>query len=193
MLVPLVLLLGVTDAPRPVVSVLYFDNQTNKAEYDVLRKGFADMMVTDLVAWDGVTVVERDRLEAVLNELKLQQSKAFDKATAVKVGKLIGAQYLVTGALLMQGDGRLRIDARLIAAEGGKDVTAASVTGDKDKVFDLEQELVTKLTSGIDAKVRDANGRRKVKVPDFESLLAYSKAIDLSDQGKLEEASAAMQ
>jgi TolB-like protein/tetratricopeptide (TPR) repeat protein len=193
MLLPLVLLLGVTDAPRPVVSVLYFDNQTNKAEYDVLRKGFADMMVTDLVAWDGVTVVERDRLEAVLNELKLQQSKGFDKATAVKVGKLIGAQYLVTGSLLMQGDGKLRIDARLIAAEGGKDVTAASVTGDKDKVFDLEQELVTKLTSGIDAKVRDTNGRRKVKVPDFESLLAYSKAIDLSDQGKLEEASAAMQ
>jgi TolB-like protein len=195
MLVPLLLLaLGATDPNvRPVVSVLYFDNNTNKSDYDVLRKGFADMMTTDLVAWDGVTVVERDRLEAVLNELKLQQSKAFDKATAVKVGKLIGAQYLVTGSLLMQGDGKLRIDARLISAEGGKDITAASVTGDKDKVFDLEQDLVTKLTGGIDAKLRDATARKKVRVPDLDALLLYSKAIDLSDQGKLDEANAAMQ
>jgi TolB-like protein len=193
MLLPLLLALGATDSNvRPVVSVLYFDNNTNKSDYDVLRKGFADMMVTDLVAWDGVTVVERDRLEAVLNELKLQQSKAFDKATAVKVGKLIGAQYLVTGSLLLQGD-KLRIDARMISAEGGKDVTAASVTGDKDKVFDLEQDLVTKLTGGIDAKLRDATARKKVRVPDLDALLLYSKAIDLSDQGKLDEASAAMQ
>jgi TolB-like protein len=189
----LLMCLAVSEPSRPVVSVLYFDNQTNRAEYDVLRKGFADMMVTDLVAWDGVTVVERDKLESVLSELKLQQSKAFDKATAVKVGKLMGAQYLVTGALLLQGEHTLRIDARLIAAEGGKDVTAASVTGEKDKVFDLEQELVTKLTAGIDAKIRDVGARRKAKVPDLDALLAYSKAIDLSDQGKLEEASAAMQ
>jgi len=61
---------------KPVVSVLYFENRTGSAELDVLRKGLSEMMVTDLVAWDGVTVVERDRLEAVLSELKLQSTKA---------------------------------------------------------------------------------------------------------------------
>ncbi len=182
-----------TEPARPVVSVLYFDNQTSKPEYDVLRKGFADMVVTDLVAWDGVTVVERDRLEAVLTELKLQQSKSFDKATAAKVGKLIGAQYLLMGSLLMQGDSTLRIDARIVTVDGGKNVASASVTGDKNTIFDLEQELVSRLTAGIDAKLRDASARRRVKVPDFDALLAYSKAIDLGDQGKLAEAQAAMQ
>src|SRR5687768_15944449 len=83
------------DAPRPVVSVLYFENSTGDASLDVLRKGLADMIITDLVAWDGVTVVERARLEAVLSELKLQQSKVIDRTTAVKVGKVIGAQYAI--------------------------------------------------------------------------------------------------
>src|SRR5882724_7355772 len=98
----LLCLLAAADPARPVISVLYFDNKSTNADLDVMRKGLADMIVTDLVAWDGVTVVERDRLEAVLAELKLQSSKKLDAATAVKVGKLIGAQYYLTGAMALE-------------------------------------------------------------------------------------------
>src|SRR5439155_13831814 len=86
-----------------------------------------------------------------------------------------------------------RIDARLIAVQDGRDVASASAVGSSDRIFDLEQQLVDKLTSSIDAKLRDPSARRKSKAPDLEALLAYSRAIDLSDQGKLVEAQAAMQ
>src|SRR5262249_20776111 len=152
---------------------------------DVMRKGLADMMVTDLVAWDGVTVVERDKLEAVLKELQLQQSKKLDPSTAVKVGKLIGAQYTLTGAMALQGS-QLRLDAKLISVKDGTATATASTTGEKDKIFDLEQELVTRITGAIDARLKDPSARKKAKVPDLEALLAYSKAIDLSDQGKVD-------
>ena len=57
-----------------------------------------------------------------------------------------------------------------------------------------EQELVTRITSVIDAKLKgDPTARKKAKAPDMEALIAYSKALDLSDQGKLDEAQAAMQ
>ncbi len=115
------------DAPKPVVSVLYFENSTGDASLDVLRKGLADMIITDLVAWDGVTVVERLKLEAVLGELKLQQSKAIDKATAVKVGKIIGAQYAITGSLFLNKD-QLRVDATVTKVEQASTVASASVT-----------------------------------------------------------------
>jgi TolB-like protein len=188
-----VALLAVTGAePRPVISVLYFDNNSTSPDLDVMRKGLADMMITDLVAWDGVTVVERDKLESVLSELKLQQSKRFDPVTAVKVGKLIGAQFALGGSMTLSGN-QLRLDARLTSVKDGTAAATASTQGDKDKIFDLEQELVLRVTSAIDAKLRDPSARKKSKVPDFQSLVAYSKAIDLSDQGKLDEAQAAMQ
>ncbi|MBK7862470.1 MAG: hypothetical protein IPJ65_28440 [Archangiaceae bacterium] len=187
----LALLLTAT-APKPVISVLYFENNSASPELDVMRKGLADMMVTDLVAWDGVTVVERNRLEAVLTELKLQQSKKLDAATAVKVGKLIGAQYTLTGSMALQAN-QLRLDARLTHVQTATTAATASTTGEKDRIFDLEQELVLKLTSAIDAKLTDAAARKKSKVPDFDALLAYSRAVDLSDQGKVDEAQAAMQ
>lgn len=186
----LVLLAALAAVQRPAVTVLYFENSTGKPEYEVLRKGLADMMVTDLVAWDGVTVLEREKLEAVLGELKLQQSKAFDARTAVKVGKLMGAKYLLTGSMLLPG-GQLQIECKLISAEDARVVAAARVQGDPDKIFELEQELIGKLTPAIDAKLADPGQRRKAKVPDLSALLAYSKALELGDQGKLDEANAA--
>jgi TolB-like protein len=177
---------------KPSLSVLYFDNNTGKAELDVLRKGLADMIVTDLVAWDGVTVLEREKLESVLGELKLQQAKAFDAKTRQKLGKLLGAKYLLSGSMTAAGQ-TLAVDAQLIEVETGAIKVSARASGPGEKIFDLEQELVLKVTAGIDARLRDAGQRKKVKVPDLETLLQYSKALDLSDQGKLDEAQKAMQ
>ncbi|MEW6431972.1 MAG: CsgG/HfaB family protein [Myxococcota bacterium] len=178
---------------KPVVAVLYFDNNTNQAEFDVLRKGLAEMMVTDLVAWDGVTVVERDRIEAVLGELKLQSSKAFDKSTTVKVGKLVGATHLIGGAFILQGD-KLRVTARIINQRTGEVVGKGSVevTDDKDRIFDIEQQLVDKLTVAIDLRLKDPTQRKRAKAPNLDALLQYSRAIDLSDRGRIDEAQKAM-
>ncbi len=178
-------------AARPVLTVLYFDNHTGP-EYQTLRKGLADMIIADLVAWDGVTVVEREKLESVMEELRLQSSRSFDPVTAAKIGKLVGAQFLLTGSVAIS-EGEMRLDARLIKVESGVAVASATARGPKDKVFDLEQELVEKITAGIDLKVKNLAARRRVKVPSLEALLDYSKAIELSDQGKEEEARAALQ
>lgn len=176
---------------KPVVSVLYFENRGGGAELEVMRKGFADMVITDLVAWDGVTVVERSRLEDVLKEQQLQGTKAFDKATTVKVGKLVGAQYAITGAMVVSS-GQLRVDATVTRIDKGEVVASATAKDAQDKVFDIEQQLVDALTAAIDWKVKNKEARKKAKVPSYEALVAYSKALDLSDQGKHDEAQKAM-
>src|SRR5215831_18289394 len=82
------------------ITVLYFDNNTGDKAYDPLAKGLADMMITDLASAPGLVVVEREKLEAVLGELKLQRSRFFDPKTAQRIGKGIGATYAVTGAFV---------------------------------------------------------------------------------------------
>lgn len=176
----------------PVVSVLYFDNLSKTADLEVMRKGFAELLIADLVAWDGVQVVERGRLEDVIKEVEFQQSKYVDQASAQKIGKLLGAKYVVTGSMQLRGK-QLEVVAKVLALPEGLVVVTARESAPEDQVFDLEQRLVNQLVAGIDAKLKpDAAARRKVKVPNLETLIAYSKAIDLSDQGKLEEAQAAM-
>jgi TolB-like protein len=172
---------------KPVVMVIYFDNLTGKPEHDVMKKGLADMIITDLIAYDGVTVVERDKLEAVMAELHLQAARAFDPATRARLGKLVGARYLISGSMLGVTP-EVRIDARLTEVATGVDLTAVSVRGAPDRLFDLEQELVAKLTSSIDAKLVNDIAARKMKGVDVATVLAYARGLDLEDRGKLDEA-----
>ncbi len=178
-------LLGAAD--KPSLAVLYFDNNTNAAELDVMRKGLADMMVTDLVAWDGVDVVEREKLEAVMKELNLQRTKYFDQSAAVKIGQFLKARYLLTGTMTMSGN-KLILDARLIDGGTGRSIVTARSNGEKDDIFPIEQELVEKVAAGIDVKVKNEAARKRAKVPSLEALVNYSKGIDLFDEGKIEDA-----
>lgn len=186
------LMMVLAAADKPVVSVLYFEARTRDEELVFAGKGLADMLTTDLVAWEGVRVVERTRLEEVLKEVDFQQTKYVDKKTAVKIGSALGADYLVVGSLQSAGD-KLRVDARLVKAKTFEDVVSASETDSKDKIFDIEQRLANTLVAKIDDKLTaNANARRKAKVPDLATVVAYGKVLELSDKGQLEEAQAAM-
>jgi TolB-like protein len=182
--------LSLAAAAAPLnVAVLYFDNDTGAAQYDALKKGMADMLVTDLAAVTGVQVVERDRLEAILAEQKLQRSKAFDPTTAVKLGKLLGAQYAVSGAFL-KVEGTLRLDVRLVDIATGKVLATTQVAGAATQLFELEQQLVQKLLERIDAKLKPAQPVSGAK--SVSELASFGAALDLADSGRLDEAQRAM-
>lgn len=175
----------------PVVSVMYFDNDSKDQDLEFMRKGLTDLLITDLVAWEGVRVVERTRLEEVLKELDFQQTKYVDKATAAKLGKVLNATYLIYGSMILAGS-RLTITARLVQNDG-QIVATVKEQDERDKIFDIEQRLVNQLVAKIDSKLSASDqARRKAKVPNLETLVAYGKALDLSDQGKIDEAQAAM-
>lgn len=149
----------------PTVAVIYFDYQGKSEELVPLKKGLASMLISDLAGSDGYRVVERERLEDVLAELKLQASAKIDQTSAVKAGKLLGAHYLVLGSYfdVMK---QLRIDARIVEVETGRVLRSAGATGQPEDFVGLEQKLATELARhlGETAKpVLDKPGRGKPK------------------------------
>jgi curli biogenesis system outer membrane secretion channel CsgG len=59
--------------------------------------GVADMMTTALVKANRFRVIEREKVDAVLAEQDLGKSGRVDPATAAKIGKVLGADYLLLG------------------------------------------------------------------------------------------------
>jgi TolB-like protein len=174
------------DGHKAVVAVLYFDNNSPNRDYDVLKKGLADMLITDLSAVDALEVVEREKLEKLLDELKLQRSRYFDPKTAQTLGHGIGAEYAVTGAIAAF-DPETRIDVRMIDVASGKVVVAASVTGKKDQLFELEAQLVKKFVDALHVKM--APPREGGRKADLGAILKYSQGVDAADRGDLPQAS----
>ena len=169
------------DPTQPRIAVLYFDNNTGDEKLDVLQKGFADMMVTDLSQAPNLTVVEREKLEAVLAELALQKKSYFDPKTAVAIGNGLGATHAVTGAFAAF-DPQMRIDMRLIDLATGEVVVADKVAGNKNDVFELEQQLVGRFLDALSRTARPGVVTQ-TRVKDVDALLEYARGLDLADKG----------
>jgi len=180
-------------APKPTVAILYFDYSGKDDQLALLRKGLAQMMISDLSALDAIQLVERDRLEEILAELKLGQSNKIDPASAAKVGKLLGARYLVLGGYF-DFKTTLRVDARVVEVETGKVVQSVGATGDADNFLALEQKLVTDIGAILGKQLSLPPAKTppapKVKPPAKlarRTALTYSRAlhdIDTGDKAK---------
>lgn len=188
-LVALTSLVGGQVFAAETVCVLYFDNNTGDKSWDPLKKGLADMVVSDLAGLEGLTVVERSRLEDVLGELKLQRSSQFDPATAQKLGKLVGARFAVTGSISAVAP-KIRIDVRLIEVESGKVIVADKVVGDPNRFFDLQANLLSVFAKSL-GKALPARAS-VARLDKLDTALLYGRGLDLSDQDDTEAASKAL-
>ncbi len=139
-------------AARPTLAILYFDYDQKDGELEALKKGLAQMLITDLVNHPAVTLVERARMQEIFDELKLNETKKVDPETAVKVGKILGAQYVLIGGYMVVL-GKMQLTTRLVNVETTATVGSARAVGPPDSFFDLEAELVTKLTKELTAKI----------------------------------------
>ncbi|MEP6689794.1 MAG: CsgG/HfaB family protein [Gemmatimonadaceae bacterium] len=175
-------------AARKTVAILYFDNYTGRADYDPIGKGIASMMITDLSSVQEIQLVERDHLQELIKEMDRQGTKYFDSSTAVKVGRLAGAEYVVAGAVNALQP-KIRLDTRVIRVQTGEIVKTAQVTGQEDQFFDLEQKLSKQLIDGLaialspeeQAALRERQEANRIDA--MSTVLSVSQALAASDRG----------
>ncbi len=138
-----------SQAADGAVAVLYFDNQGN-ADLEPLKVGLAQMLITDLQQAGDIPVVERARIQAVLDELELGHNGMADPTTAARIGKLLGAEWLVLGSYfdLM---GTLRVDTRVVRVETGEIVHTAGQAKPRERFQAIEDALATELIAGLRA------------------------------------------
>jgi TolB-like protein len=202
--------LVVAQSNAPVVAVLYFDNNSfgkDRADYDGLGKGIADLLISDMAGNPAMRVVERDRLQSILQEQDLVKSKSIDPQTAVKLGKLLGAAYLVTGGFMSDGKGTLLVTSRVVSVETGAITNPLKLQSKGDDVLGLIAQLSTKLNTelklpALPRQTGDAGARKSGGAPasasgakqagtetgktqklDVKTALLYSKALDEQDSG----------
>ncbi len=169
-------------ATAPVrVAVLPFENATNDPQFEVLRQGLADLLVTDLTGAEPLVVVERARFEEVLAELKLQRTKAFDPAQTVRLGKVLGATHTIAGTLVAVAP-EVRLAVRVVDVAKSTVLLTSSVQGAPEDLFALEEQLVQQLVAAFRAKLEAT----RTGHASLSSLITYAQGLDLADRGELE-------
>src|SRR6266516_794695 len=99
--------------------------QDTRPGIDALQKGIAGMLISELAANPAARVVEREEIEKLLAEQSLGASGKVTPETAAKIGKLVGARYVIAGTVIdFYGD--FRLDARLVNVETSEIVKVES-------------------------------------------------------------------
>lgn len=181
---------------RPRVAVVNFANNSTWAYWgDNLGRAAADELTTQLVQSGRFTVIERAQLDTILAEQHLGGSGAVTPATAAKIGKLLGAQFILTGSITqfsierttigLRGIGgtvsnaESKVDARLIDTETGEILLAAEGQGNKrmggghfrgaraERTFDqgAAQEALRPAIESVMARIAAQSGRLASRQP----------------------------
>jgi hypothetical protein len=100
-------------AERLSISVIPFEQKGAVSEASV---AFQDNLIAALVDRDRFRVLERDKLDLILQEQKLSRSDLIDRSTALRLGRLVAAQSIIPGSIIETRAG-IEIVARIIDTE----------------------------------------------------------------------------
>lgn len=159
-----------------------------------LERGLAELITTDLSRSHQLTVVERARLQSLLDEIALQQSGQTDSATNVRAGKIIQAGRIVNGQIVQTGT-RLRVDAAIVNTQTSQLAGGAANENLLEELFAIEKAIVLQLfdSLGVTLTTAERNAIEQRPTRSLQAFLAYSRGLRLEDQGKYDEASRSFQ
>ena len=94
--------------------------------------------IVDALVKNGYRVIERRRIQDVIQkEIKKSSDLWFDQARVAQFGKLVGADFVVTGRYVLWGQGTLKISVRAINVANGEIVAADKVKIITDRIASL--------------------------------------------------------
>ncbi|MEP6733616.1 MAG: CsgG/HfaB family protein [bacterium] len=156
-----------------------------------LERGFADLLTTDLARSSQLTLVERSRMQALLDEMQLQKSGATDAASNVRAGKLLRAGRVVQGSLNQVGAFDLRADAAVVDVSTSQIKGSTNASDQLEAVFNLEKKIALDLFTqlGVTLTPAERNAIEQRPTRSIQAFLAYSRGLTAEDQGRYDDAS----
>ncbi|MCZ6508501.1 MAG: penicillin-binding protein activator LpoB, partial [Acidobacteria bacterium] len=144
-------------AAGPVMAVNDFTNNVTGIYWwhGGVGRDLAGMLTNELASTGAFQMVERNKLDAILDEQDLAASGRVSGSTAAKIGKMVGAKYLVTGTVTAFEES---------SKKGGRlSFRGIRVGGKKGETYLAVDIRVVDTTTGIVAFTRTVEGRSTSK------------------------------
>ena len=149
----------------------------------------SNMLLTDLknnIHPRKISFLERSQLNKILNEQQLQNTKNFDKNTAVTFGKLAGVKYVILGSVFVL-DGVCNLNSRMVDVESSEIIYAKESNGKITDWLNLKTKLAEELSSELNNPIQIEEEYTNVEVNEG-TISQYSKVMDFLESGELDKA-----
>lgn len=145
------------------LAIIDFENRTT---FEGIGTGVQDILTTILWKSDRFILIEREKIREILQEQDFSYSGRVSVETAIEIGRILGADYILTGGITEAGlikekgvtVARIALDARLINVTSTQIIFAETAFG-KEQGTDINtairaaaEDLVAKVTEAVDKK-----------------------------------------
>jgi adenylate cyclase len=151
----------------PSIAILPFVNMSSDPNQQYLSDGITEDIITELSRYRELLVIAR-------NSSFQYRDKSIDMK---RVGRELGAEYLVEGSLRRSGD-RLRITAQLVEAASGSHLWAERYDRDVSEVFEIQDEITQTIAARLVGQVARSRADKVQRTPTTKW-----KAYDYALQG----------
>ena len=140
--------------------------------------------MTDLGKLSQLTLIERERVSAILSELDLASQGVLNPSTAARSGRLMRAEWVVAGIVREMENG-VRLEATVHDTRDGTVLAQASGTHAIGQLFDVEKEIVIDLLDqlGLQIPPGERQALTERSTTDLQAFLAFSDGLAAQDRG----------
>lgn len=173
--------------PTPnTVAVFPFRYLGTNEELRPLGRGLTHLMITDLAKLNRLTLLERERVQALVDELALNESGRVDASTGARSGRMLHAARVVQGTVQdVPGKTSLRLDASVVDATNASVVATGTGSDQLQQLFALEKVVLFRLLDQMGVAITPAERRALSERPtaDLQAFLAFSRGLEAEDRG----------
>ena len=158
-----------TPAPQPLHLVVPFENATGDPRIYWLSEASAVLLTDDLIALGGAAIRREDRLRA-FERLRVPPVATLSHATVIRVGQLLGAMEVVTGAYELQGE-ELIVRTRTIRLDTGRISPELSERGPLSDILNIYGRLARRIAPPNAGVSADQLAQIYPSLPAFEQYI----------------------
>jgi TolB-like protein len=144
------------------IAVLPFANLSDDPEQDYFVDGMTESLTTDLSRIVGLFVIAR-------NTAFTYKDKAIDVR---QIGRELSVRYVLEGSV-QRGGHRLRVNVQLVDADTGTHLWAERFDKPVADLFDVQDEMVSRLANQLEAQLTEEEARRSERSPNPSSMDLY--------------------
>ncbi|MFC2084594.1 CsgG/HfaB family protein [Bacteroidota bacterium] len=175
------------DPGMKTMAIIDFKNRSidQKEKFDPMEKGFSDLIIHRLNNATDLKVIERDRINWILNEIEIQDKHSMEGA--VRMGKQLGVHSVLLGSFIIYED-EMWLGARLVKVETSEILLTDEIKGEVDEFYDLTDKLSEKIAAKIEVNIGEADEGLAAATESLEALLSYSEGLAYLETGDYKQA-----
>jgi TolB-like protein len=156
-----------------------------------LSIGIQQILITELTTNSALRVVDRSIVRELLAEQDLGASGRVDTETAARIGRVVGAKYVIVGGF-NDIQGVFRLDGRVVDAETSEVLKAEQVTDRRDNLYGIITTFGNRLTDGVSLPPLPQSERQLQEVRAAQTppaaVVLYSLAQQAAERGEADQA-----